>query len=209
MKILQHETFNLEMLLDGVRRTPLRGFGGAKPFVSADLRLERHADPNEFSPAQNYVLRDGIARIVSLRDALAGCGIDLFDLAGGVWVWTDERPDLRVPVIPPVIERSREPDGRDALLISDGLHRVYAARSLGERISAVSISDVAHEYPYYAFPLDGGWEAVLELDGLPDGHQKKNYRQPDNYKALFRDYNSVFPGVQEQRKKSNPGHLTA
>jgi hypothetical protein len=42
---------------------------------------------------------------------------------------------------------------------------------------------------------------------LPDGHQKKEYRQPANYKALFRDFNAVFPGVQKQRKQSNPGHI--
>jgi hypothetical protein len=44
---------------------------------------------------------------------------------------------------------------------------------------------------------------------LPDVYVKKAYRDKDNYKALFRDFNEVFPGVQKQRKRSNPGHLKA
>jgi hypothetical protein len=50
---------------------------------------------------------------------------------------------------------------------------------------------------------------VAELEDLPDEFQKKEYRLPDNYKALFRDFNAVFPGVQKQRKQSNPIHLHA
>jgi hypothetical protein len=32
---------------------------------------------------------------------------------------------------------------------------------------------------------------------------------PGEYKALFREFNAVFPGVQKDRKKSNPAHLRA
>ena len=53
-----------------------------------------------------------------------------------------------------------------------------------------------------------GWRLDV-ADELPDGFQKKTYRVPDNYKSLFRQYNEVFPGVQQQRKRSNPAHLQA
>jgi hypothetical protein len=42
---------------------------------------------------------------------------------------------------------------------------------------------------------------------LPDNYVKKVYRDPQNYKALFRDFNEHFPGVQKRRKRSNPAHL--
>jgi hypothetical protein len=41
------------------------------------------------------------------------------------------------------------------------------------------------------------------------GFQKKEYRDPQNYKALFRQFNELFPGVQKDRVKSNPAHLRA
>ena len=93
------------------------------------------------------------------------------------------------------------------LLINDGMHRVFAARSLGLPISVIVIRGVSAEYPYYAYPLDGGWPEVTPLAELPDGYQKKTYRQPTNYRALFRDFNALFPGVQKERKNSNPKHL--
>ena len=48
---------------------------------------------------------------------------------------------------------------------------------------------------------------MVELEELPDNFQKKAYRVPENYKALFRDFNAVFPGVQQERTRSNPAHL--
>jgi len=50
---------------------------------------------------------------------------------------------------------------------------------------------------------------VEELDELPAGYQKKAYRRPDDYKALFRDFNDVFPGVQVERPRVSPEELRA
>jgi hypothetical protein len=86
---------------------------------------------------------------------------------------------------------------------------VSAARSLGLPVSVVLMRGVPTEYPYYAHALPGGWSEVAELEELPDEYQKKSYRLPDNYKALFREFNTVFPGAQKQRKQSNPQHLRA
>ena len=61
----------------------------------------------------------------------------------------------------------------------------------------------------FAYALEDGWARVEELDELREGYQKKEYRNPENYKALFRDFNEIFEGVQKQRPRSNPTHLKA
>jgi hypothetical protein len=207
MKILWMEAFPADFLLARLRQTRLRGFDGAQPYIGASLELVHGVDTEALTPAQNYVLTPGVEKIVELRTTLLAEGVDIFALNGGVYVVTSDDPNERIPVIPPVIEESVEPGGRRVLLVNDGMHRVFAARSLGLSISVVIARGVPAEYPYYAFALDGGWSRVTPLMELPDGHQKKEYRQPANYKALFRDFNAVFPGVQKQRKQSNPGHI--
>ena len=104
---------------------------------------------------------------------------------------------------------SAEPDGRMVPLINDGMHRVFAARQLGKLINIVLVRNVPPEYPYYAYAMEHGWQDVEVLHELPDSYVKKQYRDPSNYKALFRDFNELFPGVQKQRKRSNPAFLTA
>jgi hypothetical protein len=208
MRVLSVQPFDRDELLHRISRTPLRGFGGARPYENATLELAAvHSDA--LAPAQNYVLKPTVATVLRMREALLQEGLDFFALAGGAHVRTSDAPDDHIPVIPPIVEESWEPDGRSVFLVSDGLHRVFAARSLGLPLTVVKISRVPREYPYYAYALRGGWSEVAELAELPDGHQKKDYRQPGSYKDLFRDFNAVFPGVQKQRKRSNPEHLRA
>jgi hypothetical protein len=209
LRVLAVEHFGREELLSMLRKTRLRGFDGARPYAEATLELDPATAPSRLAPAQRYVLKSGVARILELREALLAHGLDLFALDGGAYVRTSEDPDERVPVIPPIVEESLEPDGRVVLIVNDGIHRVYAARSVGLAIATVVARGVPHEYPYYACALGGGWPEVVELEELPDGFQKKTYRNPENYKALFREFNEVFPGVQQERKKSNPAHLRA
>ncbi len=209
MRILSIERFDADHLLSALRRTRLRGFAGARPYAEATLRLVPAIDPGVLAPAQNYVLTGGVAKVLEIRDALLPFGVDTFALDGGAYVRTDEDPDEVIPVIPPVVEESREPELGTVFLVNDGIHRVYAARSLGLPISVVLATGVPELYPYYAYALAGGWSRVTAIDELPDGHQKKEYRQPEHYKALFREFNDVFPGVQKQRKRSNPEHLRA
>jgi hypothetical protein len=190
------EPFSREQLLARLRETRLMGFDGAQVYADATLDV-RTFDPADLTPAQRYVLMPGVRRILELRDAL---DVDIFALDGGLHLHTE---DDVIPFIPPIVERSREPDGRTVWLINDGIHRVYAAQLSGAPINVVTVEGASH--PYYA--LAASWEAVVELEELPDGFQKKAYRVPQNYKALFRDFNAVFPGVQAERKQSNPAHL--
>ena len=206
MNVTAVETFDASELLERLRRTPLRGFDGAKPYAHASLELVT-VDTDALAPAQRYVLAGSVQRALDLRDALFVHGVDLFVLDGGALIATNNAPDQPIPVSPPVVEESHEPDGRTVWIINDGLHRVFAARSLGLPITVVRISGVPRKYPYYALALPDGWDGVRVLDELPEVFQKKQYRIPGNYKALFRDFNAVLPGIQAQRKRSNPVHL--
>lgn len=208
MQILSVERIPADQLLSRIRRTRLRGYDGAQPYMNASLELAPEVDTDMLTPAQNYVLTPTVTKILQLRTAMLGKDIDIFALDGGAYVITSDDPEERIPVIPPVVEESREPDGRTVLLINDGMHRVFAARSLDKPISVIVARGVPPEYPYYAYALQGGWEQVTPLAQLPDSYQKKSYRQPTQYKSLFRDFNALFPGVQKERKSSNPSHLT-
>jgi hypothetical protein len=199
------ERFGAEELLERLRAVRLRGHPDVRPYAEADLQL-RAVDPDTLAPPQRYVLREGVQTMHDLRAALASHGLDPFALDGGALVTIDGDA---IPVIPPIVEESHEPDGRTVDVIADGLHRVYAARQRGLPITVVVARGLPRDFPYYALALPDGWAGVAELDELPDGFQKKTYRVPDRYKSLFRQYNEVFPGVQQQRKRSNPGHLSA
>lgn len=205
MNVEHVEPFGADELLDRLRDVRLRGFPDAAPYAEADLRL-LSVDPETLAPPQRYVLTEGVRTMHDLRAALAPHGLDPLALDGGAYVTIDGE---RIPVVPPIVEESFEPDGRTVDVIADGLHRVYAARRLGLPVTVVLARGLPREHPYYALSLPDGWSGVAELDALPDGFQKKTYRNPDNYKSLFRQYNAVFPGVQQQRKRSNPAHLKA
>lgn len=193
-------------LLQRLKRTRLQGFG--RPFIyeRSELSIVEAADPRELAPAQRFVLTTGVQAITDLAAGFRESGIDIFALRGGI-VFEKNDGEERIPFIPPIIEESQEPGGRKVWLINDGIHRVYAAMKLGRKLNIVLARNVPNEYPYYAYALANGWDDVQELIELPDGFQKKTYRDPTGYKALFRDFNEVLPGVQKQRKQTNPAHL--
>jgi len=204
------EALPLDELLGRVRETRLRGHEQAQLFAGSRIELLREADPSDLAPTQRYVLEPDLAAVRRMHDQLRERGIDMLALEGGVWASVENGEDGEpyvVPVIPPIVEESVEPDGRTVRIISDGMHRVWLARELGRRLNVIFVSDVPREYPYYAYALPGGWSEVAKLADLEDGFVKKEYREPENYKALFRLYNDVLPNVQKQRKKTNPGHL--
>jgi hypothetical protein len=209
VKILSIDRFDRDELLGALRETPLRGFDEARLYEGATLELAPSIDTDALTPAQHYVLEPTVRKLVELREALLARDLDLFALDGGAYIRTSDDPDEAIPVVPPIVEESIEPEGRTVLLVNDGLHRVSAARSLGLPISVVIARGVPREYPYYAYALAGGWGEVEQIEELPDSYQKKEYRLPGNYKALFREFNAVLPGVQKQRKRSNPSHLQA
>lgn len=210
MKIAKYELLPESELLARLKKTRLRGFDRAEVYRDAKLEIAE-IDTGDLVPAQRYVLADGVQTILDIADAFAPLGIDVFQLRGALFFWpggvdTDSSP---IPFLPPIIEESIEGDGRKVLLINDGIHRVFAARKRGRTLNVVIARNVPLEFPYYAYALPDGWKQVEELSELTEGYQKKAYRNPENYKALFRDFNEIFEGVQKQRPKTNPGFLRA
>jgi len=178
------------------------GYPDVRPYADVDLTLERAIPPGELAPTQRYLLRPTIADVEALREALRATGTDLFDLNGGLELEVDG--GAAVTVIPPIIEESLEEDGQTYRLINDGQHRVYVARQARVGITVVVARGVSPEYPYYAYPLTGGWDDVQLFDELPDGFLKKHYRRPKGYQMLYRDFNAQFPGVQPVRRDTKP-----
>lgn len=207
MHISRYEIVPEAELLSRLKKTRLKGYGGVEVYRQATLEIARF-HPDLLWPAQRYVLRDGVETILDLARSFAEKGIDVFSLRGALRFWTGDGGEP-IPFLPPVVEESREPGGHTVLLINDGIHRVWAARKLGREINVVVARNVPPEYPYYAYALAKGWQEVEELAALKEGYQKKTYRDPENYKALFRDFNGVFEGVQKQRPRTNPPHLKA
>ncbi len=209
MKIAKYELLSETDLLGRLKKTRLRGFDRAEVYKTATLEISE-VDTNTLTPAQRYVLADGVQTILNIADTFAPLGVDVFNLRGALLWWPEgAEAEAPIPFLPPVIEESTEANGEQVLLINDGIHRVYAARKRGRKLNVVIARNVPIEYPYYAYALPNGWAQVEELAELSEGYQKKAYRNPDNYKALFRDFNEVFEGVQKQRPKTNPDHLKA
>ena len=209
MQIVKYELLAEAELLSRLKRTRLRGFDRAEVYRDATLEIVE-TDTASLVPAQRYVLQEGVQAILDVADAFEPRGIDIFALRGALLFWpegSDPDCDPPIPFLPPVIEESVEPDGRTVLLINDGIHRVYAARMRKRKINVVVARNVPPQYPYYAYAIPEGWARVEELKELTEGYQKKEYRNPENYKALFRDFNEQFEGVQKQRARTNPAHL--
>lgn len=198
--------FGADELLARLERTRLRGHGQPLIYADADLRLET-ISPEELRPAQAYILFPNIRQVRALREALLPHGIDTYRLEGGAWITTI---DARIPVIPPIVEESVEACGRSVLLINDGIHRIAAARENKAPITVVVARGVRSSLPYYAYPLAGGWDETHRFEELPAEFEKRKYRQPTGYQALVRNFNAedVFPGVQAERKNTNPPRLT-
>jgi hypothetical protein len=211
MKVVRYELIPERELLRLLKQTRLRGHGQPCIYAGASLELVPQVDPDTLVPAQRYVLEEDFWRIEALYRELMSHSVDIFALEGGLLFWAEEpetgQIEGPIPLIPPVVEESREEGGEVVALINDGMHRVYAAKRLGRHINVVLARNVPPEFPYYAKPLEDGWSGVEELSALPDNYLKKTYRDPENYKALFRDFNEHFPGIQKQRKRSNPEHL--
>lgn len=210
MKVLRYKLVSESELLQRLKETRLKGFDQPLIYQQATLEIVEQVNTDLLVPPQRYVLKATVDSILELADDFEVLGIDIFSLRGGILFWlegSDPEKDLPIPLLPPIVEESTERDGKVVQLINDGMHRVMSARKRGRGINIVSARNVPTQYPYYAYAFQGGWGEVKEFEELPDEFQKKDYRNPDNYKALFRNFNAVFAGVQQQRKQSNPSHI--
>ena len=217
MNIIRHELGSRERLLNILREVRLKGtFNGIeRPYVyqNAKLQLQWYSPVGieEFLyPPQRYVLKPTVDSILELEKVFDQLGVDIFGLQGALYFWLegmDPEKDEPIPFLPPIVEESEEPGEHMVFLVNDGMHRIWAARKVGRGINIVLVQDVPPEYPYYAYAIMERWKNIVEFKELPDVFEKKAYRNPTNYKSLFRDFNEVFPGVQKDRKQSNPSHI--
>lgn len=209
MRLLRWELLSTQETIARFKKTRLKGFNRPLIYENAELELVRQVLPQDLTPTQHYVLKGDLDCIFALEAMFRPQGIDIFALEGALlfWIERDGEEEGPIPLTPPIVEESREADGKVVWIINDGMHRVAAARNRKVPINIILAKGVPAEYPYYAFPMEDGWDRLLVLDELPDGFQKKAYRMPDNYKSLFRDFNEVFGGIQKQRKQSNPSHI--
>lgn len=153
MKIIDHKLMARNELIDRLRRTCLLGSAGEEPVLGLDgLEIYKQADiemsildPNVLCPTQTYVEIPIVNLIKSIRKQLLQHEIDIFNMDGGVWIRTDEYPDEWIPVVPPIIENSQADNGID--IISDGMHRSYAARMEGMPINVIRVKTCHRTFP--------------------------------------------------------------
>ncbi|MFW6126693.1 MAG: hypothetical protein ACOC6K_00615 [Thermodesulfobacteriota bacterium] len=203
MDIIKLTRHNCQELLDRLRRVPLLNQPEIQIYAKALISLERlHTD--HLAPTQNYIWLAEFRKVQKLRWSLAERGVDLFHLDGFV-TFTVRRADGTeedYDVYPPVVEESFEADGSLALVINDGMHRLYLARLERVAPQVIYVRGVPGEYPYYAFPRPGGWQGIDLLPDNPDPktYLKKCHRRREN-KRLYRDFQAVFANVGRSRSQ--------
>jgi hypothetical protein len=201
MNIVALERHSAAELLSRLRQVPLLKEPDVLVYEHALISLEQiHTD--SLHPTQNYIWLQELRKTQELRWSLAAQGVDLFRLDGFL-TYTVRLPDeeeVTYDLYPPIVEESMEADGSVALLINDGMHRLYLARLEWVVPQVTYIRGIPREYPYYAFPRRERWEGLDLLAENPDRrtYLKKCHRVPDN-KRLYRDFQAVFRNVGRPR----------
>jgi hypothetical protein len=201
MDIVTLEHHSASALIAKLKEVPLLKQPEVFVYRQALITLEQiHTDC--LNPAQNYLWLQELKKTQELRWSLAARGVDLFKLDGYV-TYTVRREDGAeedYALYPPIVEESLEADGTLALVINDGMHRLYLARLEWVVPQVVYIRGVPKEYPYYAYPRREGWAGLDLLAENPDPkvYLKKCHRTRDN-KRLYRDFQAVFQNVGRSR----------
>lgn len=191
MDIIRVEQHSDVELLEKMRQVSMLTRPDVYPYADARIQLARFGSAR-IAPAQRYVLERELLKVRDLRWALREHGVDLFQLDGYVTIYREDDPHYPIDVLPPVVESSVENGGMRCSILNDGMHRVYLARMEHAPLRVVYVENVA--FPYYAFPLVGGWDGVEIRSDLPEGYIKKWHRIAD-YKSLYRNFNSAFVNV--------------
>lgn len=203
MWLTRFEHISQDELCDRLRRVTLRGDSSVRPYEGCDITLLCEQSPTSPQPAQAYLLWKNIDFIHDLRALFLREGVEIFSLDGAIRFWLARKGVEQGPFVltPPIVEEAFDKYGYSIRIVNDGMHRLYCARMLGLKTSMVFVSGGAlNKYPYYAYPLENGWDGVkLFDDSVPEGFVKRRYRDPENYKALFRDFSPAFGGLYHAR----------
>ncbi|MDR1040372.1 MAG: hypothetical protein LBR80_09445 [Deltaproteobacteria bacterium] len=194
--VLKAEPHGPDELFERIRRVGMLLNQERRPYLEASLELKEMTYA-EIRPAQRYVLSDCLLKVRRLDWELKRLGFDMLALDGYLTL-TIEGADGQVDLLPPVVERLSEADGRENNVVNDGMHRLYAGWLSWKTPRVLLIKGVPQDAPYYAYPVPGPdpWDraTVLPGDRVPDGFIKKWHRIEDN-KRLYRDFNSAFTNV--------------
>jgi len=190
IKQLQH--FSQTELIDKLRRVRLLKQPDILIYEKTFISLEI-VKPKVLSPPQNYILKSELKKVRELKWALSEHGCNIYRLDGFVRLWIDNAPEP-IDLLPPVVEESVEQDGSIQFIVNDGMHRVYMALREWTLTQVILVRGIPRRYPYYAYPIPGGWSSVEEREDLPEGYLKKWHRIQD-YHSLYRDFNSEFLNV--------------
>lgn len=186
------EQLNKQTILKRLREVTLL-CSDVKPYSKAKITFSAKINPTSLVPCQNYVLNSQLQNIRDMIDKLPisplGMLSSRFCQVGGI-CFSDSGKAMTL--LPPIIE-----NWAGQLIVADGMHRCFYALQRGLPIDVIFIREINEECPYYALPLPNGWKDVNIVDEKPA--IGKVYREPDNYKRLFRDYNGQFPDVQMKR----------
>jgi hypothetical protein len=203
MNITSLERHDAAELTARLRKVPLLEQPEVLVYEHALISLECiHTDC--LNPPQNYIWLEELRKTQELRWSLAAKGVNLFRLDGFV-TYTVRLPqgeEATFDLYPPIVEESIEADGTVALIINDGMHRLFLARMEWVVPQVTFIRGIPKEYPYYAFPRKEGWKGLDLLAENPDKQKylKKCHRVRDN-KRLFRDFQAVFQNVGRPRSQ--------
>ncbi|MFZ5634706.1 MAG: hypothetical protein ACOY40_17900 [Bacillota bacterium] len=192
MKIVRIERHGTGELIERLRRVSMLTHPDIFIYRDAFISLEKIR--TEFlSPPQSYILTSELQKVRNLRWQLREFGVELFCLDGYVSIYLEDG-DEPVDVLPPVVEESVEEDGSVHNIICDGMHRVSLARMEWAVPQVIFVRGIPKDKPYYAYPVPGGWDAVVTREDLPGGFIKKWHRIKE-YKTLYRNFNSSFSNV--------------
>ncbi|MCG6552794.1 MAG: hypothetical protein L7F77_10735 [Candidatus Magnetominusculus sp. LBB02] len=192
MKITSVRQFTAEDLIEKLKGLSMLPALEIRPYTDAFISLET-ISTDYLHPAQYYILQNELNKVRNLRWALREHKIDLFNLNGYVKIQLDDS-DEPIDVLPPVVEESIENNGKVVCLINDGMHRLFLSRLEWVIPQVVYVRGVPKNLPYYAYPIPQGWEKVNIVESLPENTLKKWHRI-ENYKTLYRNFNSVFENV--------------
>lgn len=194
MKITRIVQFSEDALINRLKRVTMTEDETAFPYEDATIKLH-DVVAEDIDPAQRYILKHELEKVRDLRWALADHGVDLFNIQGFVRMHIEGEQEP-IDLLPPIVERGTEANGKHVDLLNDGMHRVYLARLCHSKIRSVGIQHIPKEYPYYAYPIPGNnpWDQVEMLDNIPVGYIKKWYRTAEP-KKLYRNFNSAFMNI--------------
>ncbi len=202
IKITGVKQHGAEELLKRMRQVPLAGSSTVFPYENAAISIEK-IEPGQLAPAQLYVLKENLERQRNLRHELARHGIDLFCLNGFVEMQV-EGAESPIGLLPPVVEESVEANGQVALIICDGIHRIYLSRLEWVIPQVVFVRGIPKETPYYAYPNIRGWADVPVVSQLSDERGDKilkKWHRIENHKSLYRDFTGPFSNLSVPRGK--------